>query len=134
MGIRGREALSDLILDEAQLRQMIPSVKSAAALGALGRDDAVALLPAAQRRRRAPQHLRHGPDAVERHAGQHAVGHLNDANSYSAMCRAFRPSIRPLAPRDLFKTSAGPVSFVLVVDATSGPGRHRPTGLTPATA
>ena len=63
VGVCGRDATIDLLLDEAQLLDVVAAVQPPAGLGALRLDHAVAILPAAQGRALHPEHAGHGADS-----------------------------------------------------------------------
>src|SRR3984885_81224 len=65
MCIGGGQSLVNSILDESQLFKLIARVEPAPAFAALGHDQSVAILPAADRRRGQTKHPSDRSDAVD---------------------------------------------------------------------
>src|SRR3954462_1214336 len=96
VGVAGGETLIDLVLHEAQLLYVVAGVETLAARGALGRDDTVALLPAAQGRRGAAEHLCDRPDAVERPIPRHVRTSIRGSCRTSPQIAQIPPKLRGL--------------------------------------
>src|SRR5207247_1208696 len=65
MGLRRLCPLVDTLLDETELLDLRPGIETVAAAAALGLDEAVAVLPVSERRRRDAQHALYSADRVD---------------------------------------------------------------------